>query len=278
MMKEMNFASRSSLVTVVLISAIILLVTAFAESVNPGSSAVEVKAVTIHSEVMNEDRVIRLAIPEDYNTEHKYPVVFVLDARANAFIEGIATSCEWAGNQKFIVVGIDNVNRSRDMFPVYVGGRHTDSGGARKFLSFITGELMPYVDSNYSTSRFRVLMGFSNSAVFTLYAMLEEPDSFEAFVASSPMIGYCPEYLTEKTRELFSNKTSFKKILFMNQGESDSERVLNFLPGYAQLLKDAAPKDFQWTHVVVEGGGHVPAGTECSGLKFVSESYSQAKQ
>lgn len=234
---------------------------------------VEVQLKTIQSKILNETRRFRVALPDGYSTEENYPVIYSFDARSDNFHTPF-TACDWPGKPKFIIVGIENTDRSRDMFPVRVGresGRHRTSGGGRNFLSFITKELIPYIDSNYATNDFRILIGYSNSGVFTLYAMTEEPDYFDAYIAGSPMVGYCQEFLTKQVKAFFNSDTSSKKVLYMNQGVSDYDRVLESMPSFTKVLKETAPAGFRWTHEIIKGGGHVPPSTQCDGLKFIFE-------
>ena len=64
-------------------------------------------------------------------------------------------------------------------------------GGAKRFLGFIREELIPFVDSNYPTNpEDRTLLGASLSGLFSVYALLQHPETFNRYVAGSPALGW----------------------------------------------------------------------------------------
>ena len=76
------------------------------------------------------------------------------------------------------------------------------SGGAAKFLRFITEELIPYVEDNYRTDSPNVIYGGSNAGLFTVYAIFTAPEKIQAAIAGSPMIGHCPNYMNRLLDDL----------------------------------------------------------------------------
>ena len=102
-------------------------------------------------------------------------------------VTGTVESLAFGNIPKMIIVGIKNTDRERDMFPMRTENDPT-SGGADNFLKFISKELIAFVDKNYRTENFRILAGASNSAFFTVYVLLENPDLFSAYIASSPTL------------------------------------------------------------------------------------------
>jgi predicted alpha/beta superfamily hydrolase len=69
-----------------------------------------------------------------------------------------------------------NPNRNRDMLPV---------NQADVFLEFIEKELMPVVEKSYQINN-RILYGHSFAGCFTIFAMLNRPELFGKYIASSP--------------------------------------------------------------------------------------------
>jgi predicted alpha/beta superfamily hydrolase len=226
-----------------------------------------VERVILTSEVLGEDRPLNIVLPASYSPDRTYPVVFALDGGAK-YLPSVAERMQSA-QPDLIVVGIENVDRSRDMFPDPVPDRDNRGGGGARFLEFLTTELVPYVEANYATSGYRVLSGQSNSGFFVLYAMLNAHQVFDAYLASSPMIGWDWDMIRGGSIDLLQGRKSFPKALFMNRGDEDLDRTTEYLPGYVDLLKEITPRDFRWTHEVVEGGGHVPDNSYRKGIAFI---------
>ena len=141
------------------------------------------EVVTMHSDILKEDRKIMIYVPKDSaNPEKKYPVIYVLDAD-NHFAQMVEYS-KYLSRQDvnvippLIVVGITNTDRNRDLTPshsiVNYSGKpdttgnspYKNSGGNEHFFQFIQKELMPYVSSNYKTQPYRIFAGHSFGAAF----------------------------------------------------------------------------------------------------------------
>lgn len=224
----------------------------------------------IPSPVLGEERTIVVHLPAGYNdSEEAFPVLYVLDAEMESVLMGAVStvgSLRMAGvSPDMIVVGIRNVDRNRDTIPVSVAER-PGSGGALNFLRFLDEELVPLIEGTYRTTRPGVLYGASNAGLLVVYALLVRPDSFDAYIASSPMIGWCPEHIHGLAEERFEEALQ-DKFLFMIYGSLDKARVTEYLPGFVDFMQARAPEGLRWESRLLEGEGHVPASSLEEGLK-----------
>ena len=229
--------------------------------------------MTIYSQLLNEERTLSVALPDEYeSTKNDYPVLYVLDAEGQKLFPGCVSTVVDLQQQdlipQMIVIGIWNTARNRDMIPTAVSHR-PGSGGSIRFLSFIKNELIPYIGQNYRTTNFSVLYGMSNSALFTVYAMLEKPVTFNAYIASSPMIGHCPDFIQKKAEEFISKDQLNDRVLYMIYGTEDSRRVIEYVPDFEKYLETKAPQGFISNLVILAGEGHVPDSSLERGLKYI---------
>jgi predicted alpha/beta superfamily hydrolase len=225
---------------------------------------------TISSAILGEERTVVVHLPRRYNdSEEAFPVLYVLDAEMASVLMGAVStvgSLHVAGvSPDMIVVGVCNVNRNRDTIPVSVAQR-PGSGGAQNFLRFLNDELIPLIEGTYRATRPRVLYGESNAGLFAVYAMLERPNSFDAYIASSPTIGWCPEHIHGLAEERFAEALQ-DKFLFMIYGSQDNTRVTEYLPGFVELIRAKAPECLRWESRLLDGEGHVPASSLEEGLR-----------
>ena len=230
---------------------------------------------SIHSHILNEERRIRVYLPITYESSQKYyPVLYVLDAESERQINGCISTVEHLrkkeGGPEMIIVGIWNTNRNRDMIPESVPHR-PGSGGSSRFLDFIRKELIPFVEDNYRASETSLLYGASNAGLFTVYASLVSPESFDVYVASSPMIGHCPDLIQDKREAFLNRQYQAPRVLFMIYGTKDSPRVTDFVPEFYRTMKARSPKNFLIELEILEGEGHVPASSLHRGLVFAME-------
>ena len=144
---------------------------------------------SLRSEVLGEDRLLLVSLPEDYEAgERSYPVLYVLyaDQVRGYFAEAVHVVDRLSGEGSMpptIVVGVANVDRYRDLSPVARQGRPS---GIEPFCRFVEEELFPFVEGRYWTKRHRTLVGPQAGAEFALYALARRPHLFDAFLIENP--------------------------------------------------------------------------------------------
>jgi predicted alpha/beta superfamily hydrolase len=243
----------------------------FCDAQTDGGNVVIGKYRNIFSKILNEERTILVQLPQSYEKErNRYPVIYCLDGDdlSLAFAAATVRILSHRTIPEMIVVAIGNTDRSRDMFPVRLEGRPT-TGSADNFLCFLIEELIPFVDQNYRTENVRILYGASAAGLFTVYALLARPDSFSAYIASSPMIGRCPEFISKKAKSLFGSEKSLKKVLYITYGKGDSPPVTEAVPSFVKSIEAATPVDFIFELKIIEDEGHIPYTSLYDGMKFV---------
>jgi uncharacterized protein len=174
----------------------------------------------IHSNVLHEERILLISLPEDYGKSDKtYPVLFKLDGDKGNFLQAISAASyllDMTENAPDpIIIGIENTDRNRDMLP---------DQKANNFIQFINNELIPFVNKNYRTNGFRIICGQSLSSLFALYSFLEQPDLFDAYILGS--FGFYKDSLAVLfENELKRNselKSIGRKYIFVGNGKLDT--------------------------------------------------------
>ncbi len=249
----------------------------WAQDIKDGDDVAIGKYRKIFSKVLGEERIIMVHTPEGYeNGKDRYPVLYQLDGEMNTlFPKGVLLTEGMAGlgnMPPFILVAIRNTDRSRDCFPVKIP-RRPSAGGADKFLEFLTSELFPFVEKNYRTANYRILAGFSNSAMFAVYAFIKRPDAFNAILAASPMLGWCRDLIFKETETLFQKKKKLNNFLYFIYGQKDYKKVTDVVPDYVKLLKTSAPAGLTHRLRILEKEGHVPEASVELGLASIFENF-----
>ncbi len=157
-----------------------------ASSPEPASSQSDGDPVTLgtyrvfRSEILGEDRVLQVRLPREYDASVlDYPVVYLFysDWVELYYAEAVNTIAQLSANlmPQVILVGVPNTDRYRDLYP---WPRADGWGGeADRFLRFVREELFPFIDSEYRTKDYRVMVGPQAAAVFGVYALLEAPQA-----------------------------------------------------------------------------------------------------
>ncbi len=227
----------------------------------------------VYSEALGETREFIVGLPEGYHgSSGVYPVLYLLDADFTPFhVHNVATVRLMSYVEaipEVITVGVLNTDRDRDMLPAAVPEKKS-SGGADVFLRFMAEELIPTVNAGYRSSNYNLLFGASNAGLFCLYALLKRPDVFDGVVSSSPMIGWCSDYIHGLAAERFKGPESIVTKLYMIYGRQDYGRVVDYVPGFSEYLRLNAPEGLRWEVKTVENEGHVPYSSLFDGLRFV---------
>ena len=219
--------------------------------------------------------------PSNYQSDKKstYPVLYLLDGQWDfKLLDSIIGGLYY---DKFvpdiIVVGItysgDNPDyealRAMDYTQVSVKSL-SGSGDAAKFLSFLKKELFPFMEANYrtDTSR-RMLMGSSFGGLFTLYAMLTEPDLFSGYVAASPAVSYAKGAIFDQEAAYAEQHQELPVKLYLLVGELEglNKPVKKFM----EIIKERDYKGLEMETQIVQGEGHAsnkPEGYN-RGLRFI---------
>lgn len=257
--------------TILLFLCAIFSVSVLAQNESPSVKFENVNEEVLFSKILNEERKLFIYLPDDYSKDKTYPVLYLLDGhRTGRFTEAIKS---FKSNQRIgehIIVGVDNSkNRNRDMIPIKIESR-SGSGGSKEFLAFLSKELKSYVNKTYSTNEKDILYGASNSGLFVVYAMLESPQSFDDYIASSPMIGHCPKYMIKKLENFESNKELKQKHLYIHYGMKDHfKQVTEYLPEYIRSIKNKLSEHLIFDSKELLEEGHVPYGGIIEGMSFV---------
>jgi hypothetical protein len=240
----------------------------------------EVKQLNASATGRSYDIYIRL--PDEYVQDRAelYPVLYVLDAQWDfKMLDSIYGGLLHDGFvPEMIIVGVtysgDNADivalRSMDYTPVhtvFIKG----SGEAPKFLAFLQGQLIPFIETDYRADPSqRVLMGGSFSALFTLYTMFTEPTLFNGYVASSPIVTYGNRFTFRQEAEYAGSHTDLPVRLFMSAGELEK----NLAPSVEEFSQTLDKRNYPGLEMevrIIEGEEHASNKPEAfnRGLRFV---------
>ena len=202
--------------TIIIVVACLVYCTSFSQTIYKEFS----------SERLSATRKLKIKLPKNYDPESdlKYPLIVVFDA--DYLFEPVAGQVDFQtyfdDMPGSIVVGIiQGEERTYDSYYDETTGLPTDSG--YRFHQFVLNELIPYMDRNYNTSKFRVAVGHDVMGNFINSYLLKEVPDFQAYVCISPdflgsINSYISQYLESTKKEIFYYMaTSDKDIPFLRK-------------------------------------------------------------
>ncbi|MCJ7579279.1 MAG: tetratricopeptide repeat protein [Candidatus Aminicenantes bacterium] len=248
--------------SVLLILLILIMSQGIISAQEDGDAIVLGKYKKIHSTVLNEDRLLLIHLPREYEeTQLNYPVLYLLYGQDinNYFADAVIISEKLGSTGEIpplIIVGVANTNRYRDNLPIATGGRK-EGGGAATFIRFFEEELFPYININYRTKDFRILAGPQAGAVFGLYALITRPGLFNAGLTENPFMDLeNAEFLFPKVESFFKHTPSYKGFLYVKCEKDENPKNLEFAVRFSELLGTDRPEGFRFKVDIRESSGY----------------------
>jgi len=252
-----------------------LLLSFFCVSLISAQEGYNIKIDSIQSAVLGQNRKLRIFLPEGYDTiKTRLPVIYVLDADGRD--QHVVPTVRFLNqNRKMpvaIIVGVRNIDREHDFLPDSTRNAKT-GGGADKFMRFFREELMPYIDKNFKAEPYRVLIGHSYGGLFALYALFNQPDLFDAYIAMDPSVWYNDKKIVCLASEELAKPKQWEKPLFITGREGQGLEEMGILP-LEDLLKKSAPAGLRWKLAAYsfEDHGSVTFKSVYDGLRYIFDS------
>ena len=239
-------------------------------------------AIEIPSKILGETRRVLVRTPASYATSTRaYPVVYLTDGdRQIDHLVAVADFLVREGRMpEAIFVGIVNTDRVRDLTPTHVESfgqnfQLPTSGGADRFLDFISRELIPHIEKSYRTMPYRVLAGHSFGGLFAMHTVFTRPQLFNAVIAVTPTLTWDDRYIYRRATEWAKSNRESASTLVFSVGDEGAELDREF-DALQSFLKANAPRGFEFQAVRFpdEDHGSVVLPTHYAGLRKTFEMF-----
>lgn len=219
----------------------------------------------LQSDILQETRDVVITLPGNYSPQKKYPVLYILDAGSlqgrSAEVLEVLTANNYT--PETIVVGIPNPSveaRQRDLTPPYMITDIDDStsanGNGDKFLDFLQEELIPFIDSQYATSDYRLISGNSRGGLLVLYSLMSKPDLFQARFCYSTPFWRQDEIILQKFNDFLDKTDSLNTFLFFSAGENETDNIKRGYNSLAEKLARKTPSGMECNYQLTPNADH----------------------
>ncbi|WP_179343240.1 alpha/beta hydrolase [Winogradskyella ursingii] len=175
---------------------------------------------TIESNILGENRELKIQLPRNYNPENQQncPLVLVLDG--DYLFEPVAGNIDyqayWEDIPDCIIVGVtQGQTREKDFF--YDDETFFPAHEGADFYEFLAQELLPYIETKYSPSNFKMVVGHDLGANFMNYFLFKDEPIFRAYVALSP------DFAPEMVNRLHKRLPSIEQETFYYMATADAD-------------------------------------------------------
>jgi predicted alpha/beta superfamily hydrolase len=210
----------------------------------PQDRSYTIDTIQVKSEILNEKRSIIIYRPQNILGMDSVKIIYLLDGEYSNYRFLTIKERFKDSISNLIVVGIINTDRRRDL--LYVKG-------ADKFLDFLTSELIPVAEKDYKINT-RILYGHSFGGGFTVYTLINRPNYFHYYIASSPT----PIMDLVKNENYLQIDSICKHniVFYFSFGSEDMGQVIK----WSNILKDNLTgqrfKNLDWRFKLFEGKDH----------------------
>ena len=249
------------------------------------------KRDSIYSKILGETRPFKIILPSTYGqySKIKYPVLYVLDG--DFLIQSTSGIVEYMSKTgqipEMIQVYISNTDRTRDFTPThtiknYEGEKDPSlekSGGGKNFLDFLNNELVQYIDKNYRTNTFNMLVGRSFAGLIGGFDYLQEKTELDSYLLIDPSFWW-NEQITVKLAENVLYKVIENKKVYISS--SDNFEFSNYIEkmrnSQVSFFEEIKNKNIDHTKIKFEifeqnTHGTVTIPSLYNGLAFLFEDY-----
>lgn len=189
-------------------------VSARAQQSNPFISGFE---KTMSSPISGSQRTVWIHIPNSNEKNEHYPVIYLLDGDEN--FNSVVSITEFMSDAglcpPMIVVGVLHPNRMTDL--TFGSDKETPGviGEGEKFMRYVEKELMPYIESNYSTASYKIFIGHSVGGLTVVNTLIHHPDLFNAYVSLDGALWWNDQQIVKDAKTTLANTNYKGKTLFM---------------------------------------------------------------
>ncbi|MDO1512620.1 alpha/beta hydrolase-fold protein [Maribacter confluentis] len=189
---------------------------------------------------LQERRDVHYYFPENLDDTKKYPLIIVLDGEY-LFEQVVASSkfySQFHGMPQSIVVGINqNENELRFEDCAFDPDSGLPSEKGKSFYEFIGMELIPYLDLNYSTAPFKMIVGYDITANFENYWLFKDNSIFDAYICISPTLAPDMETRVPMRLNTFDNQI-FYQLIVEGEQNKDTKKIMAMDQGIKALEKE----------------------------------------
>lgn len=218
------------------------------------------------SEIFQEERTISVFIPEAYSSGDstaKYNVAYLFDGQFQPYF-AMASSIMSYNEQTnegipLIIVGIHTKNRWGEFVPLCDEEKTENIEGADKLSLFLNNEVVPLIESNYRTTKFKIGIGHSLGGTFVINEIVKDNSLFNAVIAVSPNLTMCNEQIIKSAQKFYTTQPKNMKFIYASSGTvGDMENDFRYsLMRLDSITAQLNLEKMYWNCDILNGNNHM---------------------
>jgi len=215
---------------------------------------------TINSSYSNIEYNIQVLYPENYDMSKEYSTIYLLDGDWYFYDISEFVKSNYASEVILVGIGYKNDNeRLTDYTYPQDNSYSNSSGGGDNYISFLTKELIPYIENDLSIkSSETTIAGHSLGGYFALYQMLQETNAteFDNVIAISPSLFWKDSYIFDLEKQYKSNNDTLEKKLYISIGDIEGVTMNTYFDAFCTVIKNRDYKNLTFEYHRIENTSH----------------------
>jgi predicted alpha/beta superfamily hydrolase len=221
---------------------------------------------TMYSQNVKDSFEIYISQPADYSKDKSYDIVYYCDAnlKSGKELRKQISSASYIKSNK-IFVGIGHIGdyhqlRRRDFILPFISKTDTvpkssEYGHIKDFYLFLTGELIPSIQTSYKISGKNTIIGHSLGGLFVVYCLFQNEKYFTDYIALSPAL-WIDGYSVYNFNKI-STRLNQKSYLYLSAGSQETiNRILPGANAMNNFLKEKSYVNLEVEYKVHSGKTH----------------------
>ena len=211
---------------------------------------------SILSKKLDKYKQLTISLPPSYtkDTKKTYPILLLLDGDYlfDPFQGALSYGNYWDDLPEVILVGLSNKDNERYENCTYDEATGLPEGKGESFFEFIGGELMPYIETKYRTSNFKMVAGHDVTAGFMNLYLYKDNPLFNAFISLSP------ELPLEMETRVAERLAGFKQNIFyyVSSGDGDIKKMRTKITALDESIKAVKNPSLNYKYDDFKGASH----------------------
>lgn len=218
------------------------------------------------SEIFQEERTISVFIPEAYSSGDstaKYNVAYLFDGQFQPYFAMASSIMSYYEQTNegipLIIVGIHTKNRWGEFVPLCDAEKTENIEGADKLSLFLNNEVVPLIESNYRTTKFKIGIGHSLGGTFVINEIVKDNSLFNAVIAVSPNLTMCNEQIIKSAQKFYTTQPKNMKFIYASSGTvGDMENDFRYsLMRLDSITAQLNLEKMYWNCDILNGNNHM---------------------
>ncbi|WP_394129155.1 alpha/beta hydrolase-fold protein [Shewanella maritima] len=201
------------------------------------------QTLVVTSQLLSEPATFNVTLPPSYHAkkDKRYVVLFDLHPRSHKMLAGMhdwmSHNGDWPWLETIIVTAPDGHESLGKLKAAAI-----EQQGEQQLLDFFEQDLLPTIDKAYRTNGFRVFNGFTGNAGLVIYALVNRPQLFNAYIASSPVLSKDFAFVLNDLPKQLPKMTLPRFLLVSTSDSGYEQRQLASFAQLESLLQQHAPQ------------------------------------